>query len=69
MSSTYEEYTHDKKTCDEEPLSLPKGIRLWQDTDFIGHSPDGIEVCMPKKKPKGKELTLEKTGEQENFQN
>ena len=32
-------------------------IRLWQDTGFIGHRPDGVEICMPKKKPKGKELT------------
>ena len=49
-------YTH-LKICDEEPLLLPKGIRLWQDTGFIGHKPDGVEICMPKKKPKGKELT------------
>jgi hypothetical protein len=41
-----------------EPLLLPKGIRLWQDTGFIGHKPDGVEICMPKKKPKGKSLLL-----------
>ena len=57
LSSTYEGHVHDKKICDEEPLLLPKGIRLWQDTGFIGHKPDGVEVCMPKKRPKGKELT------------
>ncbi|MDY3069626.1 MAG: transposase family protein [Parabacteroides sp.] len=57
LSSTYEGNVHDKKICDEEPLLLPKGIRLWQDTGFIGHRPDGVEICMPKKKPKGKELT------------
>ena len=57
LSSTYEGHVHDKKICDEEPLLLPKGIRLWQDTGFIGHRPDGVEVCMPKKRPKGKELT------------
>ena len=57
LSSTYEGHVHDKKICDEEPLLLPKGIRLWQDTGFIGHRPDGVEICMPKKKPKGKELT------------
>ena len=54
---TYEGHVHDKKICDAEPFSLPKGIRLWQDTGFIGHRPDGIEVCIPKKRPKGKELT------------
>ena len=57
LSSKYEGHVHDKKICDEEPLLLPKGIRLWQDTGFIGHRPDGVEICMPKKKPKGKELT------------
>ena len=38
-----------KMICDEEPLLLPKGIRLWQDTGFIGHKPDGVEICMPEK--------------------
>ncbi len=57
LSSTYEGHVHDKKICDEEPLLLPRGIRLWQDTGFIGHRPDGVEICMPRKKPKGKELT------------
>lgn len=57
LSSTYKGHVHDKKICDEEPLLLPKGIRLWQDTGFIGHKLDGVEICMPKKKPKGKELT------------
>ena len=57
LSSTYKGHVHDKKICDEEPLLLPKGIRLWQDTGFIGHKPDGVEICMPKKKAKGKELT------------
>jgi len=65
LSATYEGHTHDKRICDEEPLSLPKGIRLWLDTGFLGHKPDGIDVRMPKKKPKGKELTPEE--KQENF--
>lgn len=63
MSSTYEGHVHDKKICDAEPLSLPKGIKLRQDTGFIGHRPDGIEICMPKKKPKGKELTSDEKQE------
>ena len=62
--------SHDKKICDEEPLLLPRGIRLWQDTGFIGHRPDGVEICMPRKKPKGKELTaVEKQREQADFRN
>ena len=68
LSSTYEGHTHDKKICDKEPLSLPKGIRLWQDTGFQGHRPVGIDVYMPQKKPKGKELTPEKNRRIREFQ-
>ena len=53
LDSTYESHVHGKKICDEESLLLPKDVRLWHDTDFIGHRPDGVEICMPKKKPKG----------------
>lgn len=63
LSATYEGHVHDKKICDTEPFSLPKGIRLWQDTGFIGHRPAGVEVCMPKKKPKGRELTSDEKQE------
>ena len=59
LSSTYNGSVHDKKICDEQPLRLPMGITLWQDTGFIGHAPEGVEVQMPCKKPKGKELTGE----------
>lgn len=57
LSRTYYGSVHDKKICDEQPLNLPNGIRLWQDTGFLGHCPEGIEILMPAKKPKGKELT------------
>ena len=56
---------HDKKICDEEPLSLPKGTRLWQDTGFVGHRPDGVEVCMPKKE-EAQEKELTSADKQEN---
>lgn len=58
LSSTYEGDTHDKKICDTEALSLSKGIRLWQDTGFQGTN-RMVLIYMPKKKPKGKELTPE----------
>ena len=58
LSSTYEGHVHDKMICDEEPLLFPKDIKLWQDTSFIGHRLDGVEICMPKKKSKGKELII-----------
>jgi hypothetical protein len=57
LSKTCEGHVHDKKIMDEQPLVLPKGITLWQDTGFVGHMPDNVTVKMPAKKPKGKELT------------
>lgn len=59
LSRTYDGHVHDKKIMDEQPLSLPSGITLWQDTGFIGHYPDNVLIKMPKKKPKGKELSKE----------
>mgnify|MGYP002444276561 CR=1 FL=1 len=39
------------------PKVLGSGrIQVSSDTN-LGHKPDGVEICMPKKKPKGKELT------------
>ncbi|WP_158602606.1 transposase family protein [Proteiniphilum sp. X52] len=38
-------------------MTLSKGITLWQDTGFLGHSPKDVTVKMPTKKPKGKELS------------
>ena len=57
LSRTYYGSVHDKKICDQQPLSLPKDSKLWQDTGFVGHHPDGVQVIMPTKKPRGKELT------------
>jgi hypothetical protein len=59
LSQTYNGSVHDKKICDEQPLHLPLGITLWQDTGFLGHYPSGVKIQMPMKKPKGKELTKE----------
>ena len=63
LSQTYDGSVHDKRICDEQPLHLPHGITLWQDTGFIGHCPDGVMIRMPKKKSKGKELTSEQKQE------
>ena len=63
LSQTYAGSVHDKKICDIQPLYLPGGISLWQDTGFIGHCPDRINIQMPTKKPKGKELTNEQKQE------
>ncbi len=61
ISDTYEGKTHDKKISDELELELPKGTKLAQDTGFQGYKPKGedIEIIMPTKKPRKKELTDE----------
>lgn len=59
LSRTHEGRVHDKKIMDAQPLKLPTGITLWQDTGFQGHTPGNVTVKMPVKKPKGKELTDE----------
>jgi len=67
LSETYDGSVHDKKICDEQPIEFSDNNVLWQDTGFLGHTcaaqsasrPSNIEVKMPEKKPKGKELTKE----------
>lgn len=43
-SQTYAGKIQDKHICDREKLSLPSGIRLWQDGAFLGHKSQNIEV-------------------------
>ena len=63
LSGTVDGHVHDKKIADEQPLRFPAGITLWQDTGFLGHHPENVTIRMPTKKPKGKELTPEKSKE------
>jgi hypothetical protein len=63
LSQTYEGKVHDKKICDEEELLFPDGIILYQDSGYQGFKPDGVEVKMPVKKPRGKDLTSEQKEE------
>lgn len=57
LSKTYAGKIHDKHICDREVLSLPKGIRLWQDGGFWGHKPKNAEVKMPIRKTREKPLS------------
>ena len=57
LSQTFDGRVHDKKIIDEQPLSLPTGITIWQDTGFLGHKPENTTVMMPTKQPKGKQLS------------
>lgn len=59
LSGTYEGRVHDKKICDEENVRYKKGVKLWKDTGYEGHNPEGVITKQPIKKKKGKELTKE----------
>jgi len=58
LSQTYEGKKHDKKICDEEQPTLPPGSTLYKDTGFQGYEPVGIKTVQPKKKPRGRELSV-----------
>ena len=59
LSETEEGKMHDKKIIDESEIELPKESLLFMDTGFVDYQAKGddIQVIMPTKKPKGKELT------------
>src|SRR5260221_4038383 len=50
---------HDKRLADKEDLfkRLPKEILAWADTAFTGESKDHKNLHIPKKKPRGRNLT------------
>jgi hypothetical protein len=54
---------HDKAIVDRENWHFPKGIKVHQDLGFQGHKPEGVQVSMPQRKPRGKELTEEQKAE------
>lgn len=49
---------HDKKIADAYPLHLPVGSVLRQDLGFLGHTPRGVVIEQPFKKPKNGTLTF-----------
>ena len=59
LSATYEGSLHDKTILTEEKWQFPAGITLHQDLGFQGHTTQGVNVQMPQKKPRTKELTAE----------
>ena len=58
---------HDKKMSDIENLKFPKGTKLLQDTGYLGYMPKNVEVMMPIKKPKGKNLTQKQKDKNRKF--
>jgi hypothetical protein len=59
LTPTSEGKKHDKKVADEAGYRLPAGSTLLQDTGFQGFTLEGVTILQPKKKPRGKELTVE----------
>lgn len=58
MSQTQPGCCHDKKVAEEiQGRHFPPGSTLLQDSGFLGFAPPGANVRMPRKKPKGKELS------------
>jgi hypothetical protein len=67
MSQTYAGKIHDKHICDLEELNLPAGTTLWQDGGFLGHNPENVNVKMPTRKPRGRDLTDAQVAENESI--
>lgn len=67
LSDTYEGRVHDKKINEEEKMEYPDNSKVLVDTGFQGYIPEvkNIELIIPTKKPRGRELTDE---EKENNQ-
>lgn len=61
LSKTHKGKKHDKAIADEEDYHFARGTPLWLDGGFLGYEPTGVDIFMPKRKPRGNELTeLEK---------
>jgi hypothetical protein len=63
LSETLEGSVHDKTIYDQAELKFPdRGHCLWVDLGFLGVQEKYVEVFIPEKKPKGKELTDHQKG-------
>jgi hypothetical protein len=57
LSETYAGSTHDKRIAEATPYPLPAGSRLLQDLGFLAFTLPHVEVIMPIKKLRGRQLT------------
>jgi hypothetical protein len=57
LSETSVGSTHDKRIADATPYPLPAGSRLLQDLGFLAFMLDRVEIIMPTRKPRGRQLT------------
>lgn len=68
LSKTCDGHVHDKKIQDEQPLTLSKGITLWQDTSFLGHNPKDVTVKCRQRNPRVKSYRMLKKRKTEKSQ-
>jgi hypothetical protein len=57
LSETYAGSTHDKRMADATPYPLPAGSRFLQDRGFLAFTLDQVDIIMPTRKPRGRNLT------------
>jgi hypothetical protein len=57
LSDTYAGSTHDKRIADATPYPLPAGSRLLQDLGVLAFTLDHVQIIMPTRKPRGRQLT------------
>lgn len=58
LGETFEGSVHDKSMYDQAALKFPdQWHSLWVDLGFQGLKAEGVEVYIPEKKPKGKEIS------------
>ena len=49
---------HDKKMAHTEQIRYPVATLLFEDSGFQGYCPEGVSIHPPKKKPRGKDLSV-----------
>jgi DDE superfamily endonuclease len=57
LGDPYVGSTHEKRMADAAPYPLPAGCRLLHDLGFLAITLDQMEVIMPTRKPRGRNLT------------
>ena len=59
LTPSFKGRIHDKRIADMIGYSPPRGSILYQDSGFQGFTCPEVSIVQPKKKPKGRELTVE----------
>ena len=59
LSDTHAGSTHGKRIADATPYPLPAGSRLLQGLGLLVFTLDHVEIIMPTRKPRGRNLTRE----------